>query len=202
MNRQISELIENIRELEDELEVELAKRREELRFKIIGRKVRFEQEILEQHRALKTRLSRYIIEARPLVALTAPLIYLLILPFLLLDLLVSLYQFVCFPVYGIPKVRRQDHMIFDRHRLAYLNALEKFNCFYCAYGNGLISYVREIAARTEQYWCPIKHAQRVSGAHSRYGNFLDYGDAESYHDNLDEVRCDFDKSKKRKKPAE
>ena len=201
MNRQISELIESIRELEDELEIELAKRREELRFKIIGRKVRFEQEILEQHRALKTRLSRYIVEARPLVVLTAPFIYVLIIPFLMLDLLVSLYQFVCFPVYGIPKVRRQDHMIFDRHRLGYLNIIEKFNCFYCAYGNGLISYVREIAARTEQYWCPIKHAQRVAGAHSHYSHFLDYGDAESYHDKLDEVRCDFDKPK-RKKPAE
>ena len=199
MNKQIGDLIESIRELEDELEIELAKRREELRFKIIGRKVRFEQEILEQHRALKTRLSRYIIEARPLVALTAPFIYALIIPFLLLDLLVTLYQLVCFPVYGIPKVRRQDHLIFDRHRLAYLNALEKFNCFYCAYGNGLISYVREIAARTEQYWCPIKHARRVSGAHSHYSHFLDYGDAESYHDRLDEVRCDFDKPRRKKK---
>ena len=197
MNKQISELIESIRELEDELEIELAKRREELRFKIIGRKVRFEQEILEQHRALKTRLSRYIVEARPLVVLTAPFIYVLIIPFLMLDLLVSLYQFVCFPVYGIPKVRRQDHMIFDRHRLGYLNIIEKFNCFYCSYGNGLISYVREIAARTEQYWCPIKHARRVAGAHSHYSHFLDYGDAASYHDKLGEVRCDFGKPKQK-----
>lgn len=134
-----------------------------------------------------------------LVALTAPFIYVLIVPFLLLDLLVSLYQFVCFPVYGIPRVRRQDHLVFDRHRLAYLNALEKLNCFYCAYGNGLISYLREVAARTEQYWCPIKHARRVSGAHSRYSHFLDYGDAEGYHDRLEDVRCDFNKSGNRKK---
>ena len=201
MNKQISELIESIRELEDELEVELAKRREELRFQIVGRKVRFEQEILEQHRALKTRLSRYIVEARPLVALTAPFIYVLIIPFLLLDLLVSVYQFICFPVYGIPKVRRQNHMIFDRHQLGYLNALEKFNCFYCSYGNGLISYVREIAARTEQYWCPIKHARRLSGAHARYSNFLDYGDAQNYHDQLENIRCDFDSKSSKKRAA-
>jgi hypothetical protein len=191
MNTNISALIEHIQELEEDLELELAKRREELRFEIIGRKVRFEQEVLEQHRELKTRLSRYIAEARPSVVLTAPLIYALIIPFALLDLLVSLYQAICFPVYGIPKVERRDHMLFDRHRLGYLNAIEKLNCWYCSYGNGLLSYVREIAARTEQYWCPIKHARRVSGLHSRYSTFLDYGDADAYHDKFEEVRCAF-----------
>jgi hypothetical protein len=44
----------------------------------------------------------------------------------------------------------------------------------------LIGYVREIASRTEQYWCPIKHARRVIGTHSRYALFEDYGDAEGY----------------------
>lgn len=195
MDKRISALIANIRKLEDELEIELAKRREELRFSIIGRKVRFEQEILEQHRQLKTKLSRYIAEARPQVVLTAPFIYILIVPLFLLDALASLYQLVCFPVYGIPKVRRQDHFTFDRHQLGYLNIVEKFNCFYCSYANGLISYVREIGARTEQYWCPIKHARRISGAHTRYSRFLDYGDGESYHDQLEDVRCDFNRRK-------
>jgi hypothetical protein len=57
--------------------------------------------------------------------------------------------------------------VFDRYHLAYLNVLEKLNC---AYANGLIAYVREIAGRTEQYWCPIKHARRVIGAHSHYAH--------------------------------
>lgn len=198
MNGQIGSLIERIRELEEELEVELAHRREELRFELIGRKVRFEQEILERHKTLKTELLRYIIETHPLVLLTAPFIYVLIIPFALLDLLVTLYQAVCFPIYGIPKVRREDLLIFDRHHLGYLNIIEKFNCFYCAYGNGLIAYVREIAARTEQYWCPIKHARRVAGAHSRYSHFTDYGDAEAYHDQLEDIRCDFSERAKKK----
>ena len=43
MNQELNELIERIRELEDQLEVELAQRRDELQFQIIGRKVRFEQ---------------------------------------------------------------------------------------------------------------------------------------------------------------
>ncbi|MDQ6997719.1 MAG: hypothetical protein Q9M17_03295 [Mariprofundus sp.] len=198
MNKQIMELIDKIRTLEDELELELVKRREELRFELIGRKVRFEQEILERHRALKTSLTRYVVEARPLVALTAPFIYMIIIPFCLLDLFVSIYQFICFPVYGIPKVRRRDHIVFDRHKLGYLNALEKFNCFYCSYGNGLISFVREVAARTEQYWCPIKHARRISGTHPHYSGFFDYGDADTWHDKMKDVRCDFDQGKKPK----
>ncbi|GAV20897.1 hypothetical protein MMIC_P1873 [Mariprofundus micogutta] len=198
MNRQINELIDKIRDLEDELEYQLTQRRDELRFELIGRKVRFEQEILERHRQLKTSLTRYVVEARPLVILTAPFIYILIIPFVLLDLLVSLYQFICFPIYGIPKVRRREHMVFDRHQLGYLNTVEKFNCFYCSYGNGLISYVREIAARTEQYWCPIKHARRIAGAHSRYSHFLDYGDGDAWHDKIEDVRCDFHNKGKQK----
>ena len=98
----------------------------------------------------------------------------------MLDLFVTVYQAVCFPVYGIAKVRRGDYLIFDRYHLGYLNALEKLNCGYCSYANGLLSYVREIAGRTEQYWCPIKHARRVIGAHSHYAQFHDFGDAAAF----------------------
>jgi hypothetical protein len=180
MNSHINTLSERIKELESELEAELAKRRAELRIGLEKGKVAFEQEILRRHRELKTRLSAYVLNARPLVILSAPVIYAGIVPFVLLDLFVTIYQTVCFPIYGIPKVCRRDYLVFDRHHLAYLNALEKLNCAYCSYANGLIAYVREIAARTEQYWCPIKHARRVIGAHSHYAAFDDYGDAEKY----------------------
>lgn len=105
----------------------------------------FEEEILRRHRELKTHLLAYCLGARPLVILTAPVIYAVIVPLVLLDLFVILYQAVCFPVYGIARVRRADYLVFDRHHLAYLNALEKLNCAYCSYANGLIAYVREIA---------------------------------------------------------
>jgi hypothetical protein len=120
--------------------------------------------------------------------LTAPAIYALIIPLLLLDLFVALYQAVCFPVYGIPHVRRSDYMAFDREQLAYLNAVEKINCAYCAYANGVLAYVREVASRTEEYWCPIKHARRVLGVHPRYGSFVDYGDGEAYRHELERLR--------------
>jgi len=184
MNSGIAALMEKIQVLESELEAELAKRQANLRFGLEKGEALFEEEVLRRHRELKIRLSTYVLKAPPLVILTAPFIYALIIPFVLLDLFVTVYQFICFPVYGIPKVRRTNFLVFDRHHLAYLNILEKLNCAYCSYGNGLIAYVREIASRTEQYWCPIKHARRLIGAHARYAVFADYGDADGFKKSL------------------
>ena len=103
-----------------------------------------------------------------------------IIPLVLLDLFVTIFQAACFPAYGIPKVKRSEYLVFDRSHLGYLNALQKRNCAYCSYANGLIAYVREIASRIEQYWCPIKHAKRLSGVHSRYAGFVEFGDAEGF----------------------
>ena len=123
----------------------------------------------------------------------------MIFPLLLLDSFVFLYQLICFPVYGIPKVRRSDYQIFDHQDLAYLNLLEKINCAYCSYANGLMSYIKEIVARTEQYWCPIKHARRILQAHSRYNRFADYGDGDAYRNELKSIRCDFGGNEKEEK---
>jgi hypothetical protein len=176
----IDQLIARIKSLEDELEAEFAIRRTKLNFRLEGGRALFEQEILRAHRELRTGLVRYLLHARILHVLTAPVIYSLIVPLLLLDLCVTAYQAVCFPVYGIAKVRRGDYLIFDRSQLAYLNLLEKTNCAYCSYANGLLAYAREIAGRTEIYWCPIKHARRVIAAHEGYAAFADYGDAEAF----------------------
>jgi len=184
MNENIALMIENIKSLEASLEAEIAKSRAELQFTFDQGRVAFEAEVLRRHKELKTSLARYILNARPLVVLTAPFIYALIIPFALLDLSVSIYQAVCFPAYGIEKVRRSDYMIFDRRYLAYLNAMEKLNCAYCSYANGVIAYVREVAGRTEQHWCPIKHARRAISAHPHYTGFVDYGDAKAYREHL------------------
>lgn len=125
--------------------------------------------------------------------LTAPVIYSLIIPALLMDAFVQLYQAICFPVYGIPKVRREDYIKHDRHRLSYLNSLKKVNCAYCAYFNGVIAYVREVAGRTEQYWCPIKHASAPRDRHQRYQRFAAYGDARSLEESWEKNRQELQK---------
>ncbi len=184
VDERIGNLVQGIKALEAELEVELARRRIELNFVVRQGKVHFEHVMIARHRAMKVGLTRYVLGSRPLMVLTAPLIYSLILPFALLDAFVTVYQAACFPVYGVPRVRRRDYIVFDRGHLAYLNAIEKLNCVYCSYANGLIAYVREVASRTELYWCPIKHARRVIAAHEHYAAFLDYGDAEAYRRDL------------------
>ncbi|MBI5143117.1 MAG: hypothetical protein HZA20_13155 [Nitrospirae bacterium] len=187
MGNRLSEILEEIRELEKAVQEEMRCKQEELKYRVAKGQVVFEAEIAELHRRLSQSLLLYVFGARAAVFLSAPVIYSLIVPAAMLDAGMTIYQSVCFPIYGIPSVKRSSHMIYDRQYLAYLNALEKLNCRYCSYMNGLFSYISEIAARTEQYWCPIKHASG-RGRHSRYHLFLDYGDADAYKSRLDELR--------------
>src|SRR5690606_28477572 len=135
-------------------------------------KVHFERSVIDRHHALKTRLVKFLRTAPFVFYLTAAVIYALIVPLALLDLTVTIYQRICFPVWNIARVRRSDFIALDRRHLAYLNIIQKFNCTYCSYANGVIAYAQEIASRTEQFWCPIKHAVRVPGLHKRYREFL------------------------------
>ncbi len=187
--KHIDELLQRIQVLQDELEEEYRKRREELEL----RRAQLAEEFLRTQRRYKTGLLRFLIRSRFLVVLTAPIIYAGWVPFLLMDLFVTLYQTLCFPVYRIPKVKRSEYVVLDRSELPYLNLVEKFNCFYCSYGNGVVAYAREVAARTEQYWCPIKHARRIRGAHNRYPNFFDYGDAEAFRQGMERLRRQYAK---------
>ena len=190
MNR-IEDLIREMKRLEAELLEELAQKEAEFRYQVRGRKVRFEAEARRYQRQFMVHVGRYLRRASVINIISAPIIWLCIVPALFLDLSVSLYQAICFRLYRIPRVRRSRHIIIDRHSLGYLNLVEKINCVYCGYFNGLISYVQEIAARTEQYWCPIKHARRVASMHSRYHKFLEYGDCTDYQERLAALRRDF-----------
>ncbi|HEU0121515.1 MAG TPA: hypothetical protein VFQ91_13375 [Bryobacteraceae bacterium] len=185
------DLSKRIRSLEKEVQDALEDKERAFRYRWEQGKAKFEEEVLSEHRKLKLGLPSYIRQSRFLAAVTAPAIYLGIVPFGLLDLFLGLFQGICFPVYGIPKVRRADYLIFDRGQLKYVNLLERLNCMYCSYANGLLAYATEIAARTEQHWCPIKHAHRLRSPHSRYPHFLDYGDARRYREQIETVRNDF-----------
>jgi hypothetical protein len=188
MTAQLDTLMDKLRSVEAEIEVELTKRNERLRFHIERRRIVFEEDVRRIHRAIKTHSARYFFDANPLIVLTTPLIYSLIVPIALVDIWVMAYQAICFPVYRIPKVRRRDYLIFDRHHLAYLNVIEKINCAYCSYCNGAIAFVREVASRTEIYWCPIKHARRILGPHPHYQGFADFGDAEAFREKLAQMK--------------
>lgn len=188
MNSPLNDILERINQLEEELQTELKRRRDAFEADFEHKRIHFEHAVLEQQRRFKTSLFKYVTQADLRNALSAPIIYSLIVPMLVLDAALTVYQWLCFPLYRIQRVRRKDCWTFDRAHLAYLNALEKLNCAYCSYGNGLAAYFTEIASRTEQYWCPIKHARRVRHAHHRYNHFVDYGDAEGFQTGLQQLR--------------
>ena len=130
MNPNIAALLVRIRALEDELEIELAKRRAELHFTLHQKTIQFEQLVKREHLKLKPGLFRYVMASRPLVVLVAPIIYAMIIPLAMLDLFFTLYQTICFPVFGIRKVHRRDYLLYDRGHLAYLNLIEKINKYF------------------------------------------------------------------------
>jgi hypothetical protein len=188
MNDRIRSLLSQMGALEEELRVALHEQETGLFFQIKGKRVEFERSIQEAHRQLKTGFFRWLVAIRPQNLITGPIIYSMIIPLVVLDLFVSFYQATCFPIYRVAKVRRADYIVLDRQHLEYLNFIEKFHCTYCAYGSGLSGYLAEIVARTEQYFCPIKHARKILGTHSRYARFLDYGDAVDYEAKLEAFR--------------
>jgi hypothetical protein len=49
--------------------------------------------------------------------------------------------------------------------------------------------LRQIHWRTEQYWCPIRHATQIRRPHAHDQDFLDGDAAAAYHDNLDGLRA-------------
>jgi hypothetical protein len=200
MNEKIRHLLDQISALEEDLRQEVQAQETSALYKIHGKRVEFEAAVRHAHRQLKTGFFRWLVTYRPQNLITGPIIYSMIFPLLMLDVCVSFYQLTCFPIYGIAKVRRADYMVFDRQQLGFLNFIEKFHCTYCAYGNGLMAYATEIVGRTEEYFCPIKHARKVLGAHSRYARFLSYGDADKYADKLEAYRVDLGAINKADKP--
>lgn len=188
MNERIQHLLSRMTALEDELREALHEQETSVLFEIQGKRVEFEHSVRQAHRRLRSRFFHWLVAYRPQNLLTGPVIYSMIVPLVTLDLFVTIYQAVCFPIYRIAKVRRESYIVLDRQHLEYLNFVEKFHCSYCAYASGLIAFVHEIVARTEEYFCPIKHARRILGTHSRYPRFLDYGDAADYEAKLEAFR--------------
>ncbi|MDO8261859.1 MAG: hypothetical protein Q7T21_01400 [Gallionella sp.] len=195
MNDKIRQLLKQISTLEAELDTAIEEQESRVRYKIEGKRVVFENAIKEAHRKLKPKMNflMWFFTVRPQNFLTMPIIYGMLVPLALLDLCISLYQLTCFPIYGIARVKRANYILIDRQYLAYLNIIEKADCMYCGYAVGMIGYASEILARTEQYFCPIKHARKMLSAHARYANFLGYGEADDFHGKLEQFRSELAK---------
>lgn len=195
MDVELDDLLNRLRQLEEEFEQKIDAQRAAFRYQLHKRKVFFEQGIIAEHREIKTGIGRFLRDSTVGGLIISPFVYILIIPLVLLDLCLWLFQHTCFLIWGMEPVCRADFIVLDRRYLAYLNGIEKLNCLYCGYGNGLLAFAQEIAARTEQYWCPIKHAIRTKAPHRRSRRFLEYGDADGFRDRLEEFREQVRKSK-------
>ncbi|MEO8806703.1 MAG: hypothetical protein ABI433_11520 [Burkholderiaceae bacterium] len=120
MNDRISHILAQMAALEDELRSAVHDQ-SRMFFRINGKRMQFERSVEAAHRRLKKNFLRWLVTARPQNLITGPLIYGMAIPLLMLDACVSFYQWTCFPVYGIVKVRRRDYLVFDRRHLGYLN---------------------------------------------------------------------------------
>lgn len=191
MDNRIDEIAAQIKTLQDELMDELRKKQDEFFYTIEDKKAKFEEQVVREGRAKVISSIKYLSSFPVLAIFTIPFIWSMMIPALLVDIFVTIYQSVCFPIYKIPKVKRSEYVVIDRYNLFYLDRVEKINCWYCEYFNGVIGYTREIAARTEQFWCPIKHSKPQMDMHSRYDKFFDFGDYIAYRRDLEKRRNDF-----------
>ena len=176
----INEIISEIQKLEQELNEELDKE--------IHKKRKYKKLSVKE-------FFTYFTSIPFLTFITSPIIYAMVIPAWILDIFLWVYQNICFRVYKIPFVNRKDYIVYDRGSLEYLHPIEKLGCVYCSYFNGLMAYSAEIAARTELYFCPIKHQKRLAYRHNYYKYFVDYGDYVSYRNNLPKLREELRKYK-------
>lgn len=188
MQGEIQGVLEKMRRLQEQLETDFDEAREKFRCTLDNGRIRITDEVREFQQKYRIGSMRYLLHANPVSVLVAPVIYSMVVPLALLDVALTVYQHICFRAYDVPRVSRLAYMVNDRHRLGYLNTIEKVNCTYCGYAGGVIAYAREILSRTEQYWCPIRHARRLPGAHERYPRFFPYGDAAGYQAGLQSKR--------------
>lgn len=176
----ISEILEEISHKKQELLTEYEKLKQKYDFSFVRGRVKFTQKAKEYQRKFKIPLWNYLSHPWFRHFLSIPFIYGMIIPALMLDIFLFIYQQTALRLYKIPLVKRSDYIHYDRKHLNYLNLLQKINCLYCSYVNGLFQYAVEVAGRTEKYWCPIKAARRKKWGHDWEEYFADYGDPEGF----------------------
>jgi hypothetical protein len=180
MESRIKEILIKIEKLNQSLKKEQLRLAEKYGYHIRKGRVFFLESIKRKNRRFRIPTWKYVIPRKIKHLASLPFIYSMLVPALVLDIFITIYQFATFPLYGIPKIKRSDYFIYDRRFLDYLNVIQKIHCMYCSYVNGLFSYALEIGARTERYWCPIKSASKTGTYHQWYKDYADYGDPEQW----------------------
>lgn len=184
MHSSIKEILEKIEKLNSDLRIEYDRLAEKYGFELKKRKVIFLEEFRRRNKGFRFPTWKYVLPTNIRHVLSIPFIYGVFIPAILFDTIITLYQWITFRLYHIPIVKRSDYFIYERRFLDYLNIVEKINCLYCSYFNGLAAYAVEIGARTERFWCPIKSAHKPRFSHDWYRDFADYWSPEEWKEKM------------------
>jgi hypothetical protein len=193
MSDKIREMIEEIEAMKLKLGEEIAQHEKHISYEIQNGYVRFENEVIDKQKENMKNLLTWFRDIPLLHLLASPLVYAMVIPAILFDIILFIYQQVVFRIFKFKFIKRSDYILFDRQYLGYLNSIEKLNCLYCSYFNGLLQYAAAIAGRTELYFCPIKHAKKVAYQHDYYDKFFSYGDEDKYQKKLEALHKKFQK---------
>ena len=193
MSDKIRKMIEEIEAMKVKLGEEIAQQEKDISYEIQNGYVRFEKEVLDKQKENMKNLLAWFRDIPLLHLLASPLVYTMVIPAILFDIILFIYQQVIFRIFKFKFIKRSDYIRFDRQYLGYLNLIEKLNCMYCSYFNGLMQYASAVAGRTELYFCPIKHAKKVAYQHDYDDAFFRYGDEEEYQKKLEALRKKFQK---------
>ena len=118
MSPYVERIAKRFREAEKDLAREIEEQEERWHYRVHRGRVWFDREVRRAHRRARQNIPAYIGEGSFLSLLTTPVTYSLMAPLVLLDVWVTMYQCVCFPVYGIARVPRRAYFVIDRHKLA------------------------------------------------------------------------------------
>jgi len=191
-DNKIKQMIDDIEAMKAKLVEEIQHQEDQFVYEIKNGSVKFENDILEKQRKNMKSLWQWFREIPLSHLLSSPLIYAMIIPAFFLDVMLFLYVKVVGKVFKFDFPKRNMYIVFDRQYLGYLNIMEKLNCMYCSYFNGLMAYASAIASRTEYYFCPIKHAKKIAYDHKYYNRYFSYGDEDRYQEKLKKLRKEFE----------
>src|SRR5580698_7175441 len=99
MNAKLDALLDQVRQLEKEMVGEARKLETEFCYTVHAKAVQFTDATKTRHRRLRLGVPKYILHSRFLVLATSPFIWMCAIPIALADLVGTVYQDICFPIY-------------------------------------------------------------------------------------------------------
>ena len=137
MKSTISRILQEIENKRKELAEEYERIKKKYNFEYIKWKITFSKEQKLENKKKKRSFWQTTKSTTFREYLSIPFIYSMMIPAVILDLFLFMYQQTAMRLYRIPLVKRSDYITLERKHLDYLNWVEKLNCIYCSYGNSL-----------------------------------------------------------------